>query len=228
MEVVNILPTPVAIIPCPFHSKAKDTILAEIEEQEVNKLSYNANSKQLKHVGHYSILHDDERHGRFRNWCEQQAEYYAKEVKGDYIQETVQVTDSWYNISDKGGYQHPHQHANSYLSCIYYVNFDPKEDHVNTHFMKDENMHFPSMPSLHILRGKYTDYNQDNQVVVNEGELIIFPSQIIHGYGNNKGDNRITLSMNMMPTIVTNGDYGWRCINLNKTERKKAFDFKGD
>ena len=84
------------------------------------------------------------------------------------------------------------------------------------------------MPSLHILRGKYTDYNQDNQVVVNEGELIIFPSQIIHGYGNNKGDNRITLSMNMMPTIVTNGDYGWRCINLNKTERKKAFDFKGD
>ena len=228
MEVVNILPTPVAIIPCPFHSKVKDTILAEIEEQEVNKLSYNANSKQLKHVGNYSILHDDERHGRFRNWCEQQAEYYAKEVKGDYIQETVQVTDSWYNISDKGGYQHPHQHANSYLSCIYYVNFDPKEDHVNTHFMKDENMHFPSMPSLHILRGKYTDYNQDNQVVVNEGELIIFPSQIIHGYGNNKGDNRITLSMNMMPTIVTNGDYGWRCINLNKTERKKAFDFKGD
>ena len=140
----------------------------------------------------------------------------------------MQVTDSWFNISDKGGYQHPHQHSNSYLSCIYYVNFDPKEDHVNTHFMKDENMHFPSMPSLHILRGKYTDYNQDNQVVVNEGELIIFPSQIIHGYGNNKGDNRITLSMNMMPTIVTNGDYGWRCINLNKTERKKAFDFKGD
>ena len=36
MEVVNILPTPVAIIPCPFHSKVKDTILAEIEEQEVN------------------------------------------------------------------------------------------------------------------------------------------------------------------------------------------------
>ena len=32
--------------------------------------------------------------------------------------------------------------------------------------------------------------------------------------------------MNFMPTIVTNGDYGWRCVNLNQSERKKAFDEK--
>ena len=227
MEVVNILPTPVAIIPCPFHSKVKETVLEEIKEQEVNQLSYNINSRELKHVGHYSVLHNDEKYGRFRNWCEQQAEYYAKEIKGDYIQETVQVTDSWYNISNKGGTQHPHQHANSYLSCIYYVNFDAKKDHVNTHFSKSENSYPNMVPSLNILRAKYTQYNEDNQIVVNEGELIIFPSQIIHGYSNNEGDNRITLSMNIMPTIVTNGDYGWRCTNLSKTERKEAFDFKG-
>ena len=77
MEVVNILPTPVAIIPCPFHSKVKETVLEEIKEQEVNQLSYNINSRELKHVGHYSVLHNDERYGRFRNWCEQQAELYA-------------------------------------------------------------------------------------------------------------------------------------------------------
>ena len=129
MEVINVLPTTVAIIPCPFHSKVKETILAEIEEQKQNQITYSANSEQLKHIGHYSVLHNDERYGRFRNWCEQQAESYAKGVKGDYIQETVQVTDSWINISDKGGYQYPHHHANSYLSAIYYVNFDMARDH---------------------------------------------------------------------------------------------------
>ena len=78
MEVINVLPTPVAIIPCPFHSKVKETILAEIEEQKQNQITYSANSEQLKHIGHYSVLHNDERYGRFRNWCEQQAEIYAK------------------------------------------------------------------------------------------------------------------------------------------------------
>ena len=71
MEVINVLPTPVAIIPCPFHVKVKETILAEIEEQKQNKITYSANSEQLKHIGHYSVLHNDERFGRFRNWCEQ-------------------------------------------------------------------------------------------------------------------------------------------------------------
>ena len=32
--------------------------------------------------------------------------------------------------------------------------------------------------------------------------------------------------MNFMPTIVTNGDYGWRCVNLNQHERGVAFDEK--
>ena len=224
MEVINVLPTPVAIIPCPFHSKVKETILAEIEEQKQNQITYSANSEQLKHIGHYSVLHNDERYGRFRNWCEQQAELYAKEVKGDYIQETVQVTDSWINISDKGGYQYPHHHANSYLSAIYYVNFDMARDHVPTYFTRDTN--FINAPALNFITGKNTDYNQNNEVLSNEGELVIFPSQLNHGYDENTGYNRISLSMNFMPTIVTYGDYGWRCVNLNQSERKKAFDEK--
>ena len=173
---------------------------------------------------HYSVLHDDAKFGRFRNWCEQQAEIYAKEVKGDYIQETVQVTDSWINISDKGGYQYPHHHANSYLSAIYYVNFDMARDHVPTYFTRDTN--FINAPALNFITGKITDYNQNNEVLSNEGELIIFPSQLNHGYNENNGDNRISLSMNFMPTIVTNGDYGWRCVNLNQHERGVAFDEK--
>ena len=119
MEVINVLPTPVAIIPCPFHSKVKESVLQEIEEKGFSDLSYNTGSKDLKHIGHYSVLHDDALFGRFRNWCEQQAEIYAKEVKGDYIQETVQVTDSWINVAEKGGFQYPHFHGNSYLSAIY-------------------------------------------------------------------------------------------------------------
>ena len=227
MEVINVLPTPVAIIPCPFHIKVKESVLQEIEEKGFSDLSYNTGSKDLKHIGHYSVLHDDAKFGRFRNWCEQQAELYAKEVKGDYIQETVQVTDSWINVADKGGFQYPHFHGNSYLSAIYYVNFDILEGkHIPTHFMKDESIFTPNMPCLNFIRNKNTQHNQVNEVIANEGELMIFPSHITHGYETNSGENRITLSMNLMPTIVTNGDYGWRCVNLSPNERLEAFNHK--
>ena len=71
---------------------------------------------------------------------------------------------------------------------------------------------------------KYTDYNQDNKVLSNEGELLLFPSQVIHGYNVNEGEDRVTIAMNFMPTVLTNGDYGWRVVNLTQEERERAFN----
>ena len=93
MEVVHILPTAVAIIPCPFHNDIKDTILSEVKEQEKNMIEFNDKNDNLKHIQHYPVLENDIKYGRFRNWCEQQAEIYAREIQGIYIPETVQITD---------------------------------------------------------------------------------------------------------------------------------------
>ena len=59
MEVLSILPTPVAIIPCPFADKVKETVLDHISNEDVLNLDYNVDSGNLKHIGHYSILMDD-------------------------------------------------------------------------------------------------------------------------------------------------------------------------
>ena len=223
MEVLSILPTPVAIIPCPFHDKLKATVMDHIQGEDVNDLAYNVNSGNLKHIGHYSVLMDDVKYGRFRTWCEEQALIFARDVKGDYIQEHIQVTDSWFNISGQGGHQHPHCHGNSYLSGVYYVNFND-EELVPTHFTNSESLFQQMKPSLINLPIKYTDYNQDNKVMAKEGELMLFPSQVLHGYDLNQGENRVTMSMNYMPTVLTNGDYGWRVVNLTRQEREKAFN----
>ena len=49
---------------------------------------------------------------------------YFVEIKGDHLVDGVIVTDSWLNVCGPGGMQGPHYHANSYLSGLYYVNFD--------------------------------------------------------------------------------------------------------
>ena len=61
-----------------------------------------------------------------------------------------------------------------------YVNFDMARDHVPTYFTRDTN--FINAPSLNFITGKTTDYNQNNEVLSNEGELVIFPSQLNHGF----------------------------------------------
>ena len=227
MEVVHILPTAVAIIPCPFHSSIKQTILSEIEEQSNNMSEFSAN-KKLQHLQHYSVLANDDKYGRFRNWCEQQAERYAKEISGHYIPETVQITDSWFNVSNTGGFQHQHYHANSYMSGVYYVNFDAEKGHCPTSFTKDERSFMQNSSTIQLLKTKYTEFNQNDVVYAKEGELLLFPSHTTHGYKENQGDNRVTISMNIMPTVVTNGDYGWRVSNLTPKERYDAFIISKD
>ena len=44
MEVLSILPTPVAIIPCPFADKVKATVMEHLAGEDYNKLGYNVNS----------------------------------------------------------------------------------------------------------------------------------------------------------------------------------------
>ncbi len=227
MEVVHILPTAVAIIPCPFHSSIKQTILSEIEEQSNNMSEFSAN-EELQHLQHYSVLANDDKYGRFRNWCEQQAERYAKEISGHYIPETVQITDSWFNVSNTGGFQHQHYHANSYMSGVYYVNFDAEKGHCPTSFTKDERSFMQNSSTIQLLKTKYTEFNQNDVVYAKEGELLLFPSHTTHGYKENQGDNRVTISMNIMPTVVTNGDYGWRVSNLTPKERYDAFIISKD
>ncbi len=229
MEIVHILPTAVAIIPCPFHNDIKDTMLSEVKEQEKNMIEFNDKNNNLKHIQHYSVLANDERYGKFRNWCELQAETYAKEIQGHYIPETVQITDSWFNVSNTGGFQHEHYHANSYISGVYYVNFDREKGHCPTSFTKDERTFMPHSPVLNILKTKNTDFQSENDLIyAKEGELILFPSHTTHGYRENKGDNRVTISMNIMPTVVSSGDYGWRCVNLTPRERLDAFIISKD
>ena len=135
--------------------------------------------------------------------------FMPEKFKEIYIPETVQITDSWFNVSNTGGF-----HINiimlTLISGVYYVNFDAEKGHCPTSFTKDERTFMPHSPVLNILKTKDTEFNQNDVIYANEGELILFPSHTTHGYRENKGDNRVTISMNIMPTVVTNGDYGWR------------------
>jgi len=219
MTVVDLLPSPLYVQECPFHDKVKSLFLAEIEQQD-GEIIKNPRSHSLTHIDHYSVVQDD-RFSRFRTWVENCAEDFMSNVMGYYLPETMQVTDSWINICNEGGYQSPHFHSNSVISALYYVNFDP-EKHSHTYFGRPRlGMSYPQYNALQIPYHKETRYNQFDCVTGAEGRLFLWESHMIHGFKVNNHPNRITVAMNLMPTVISNGDYGWRVQLLEQNEREE-------
>ena len=101
------------------------------------------------------------------------------------------------------------------MSGVYYVNFDAEKGHCPTSFTKDERSFMQNSSTIQLLKTKYTEFNQNDVVYAKEGELLLFPSHTTHGYKENQGDNRVTISMNIMPTVVMNA-----AVELRKLKKK--------
>ena len=64
--------------------------------------------------------------------------------------------------------------------------------------------------SLGIDNDKPNNYNSDTIVWPEKGECLFWQSHLTHGYTDNKADNRISISFNLMPTVVNTDKYSYR------------------
>jgi uncharacterized protein (TIGR02466 family) len=93
------------------------------------------------------------------------------------------VAQQWFNAYGPGQNQEQHNHIPSHLSAIYYLQFDPK-CHKGTSFINAEKMytegprynkHFYD-PDMY----GYGCYKEEMTLTCDEGDVIIFPSQLDH------------------------------------------------
>ena len=128
------------------------------------------------------------------------------------------MTDSWLNVCDSGGRQSAHYHINAVICALYYVNFDD-EVHAPTYFYRPNNsMNYPNYFAYMLTNQKETKYNHINEVIGVEGSLLLWPANTCHGYTTNYGNNRITVSSNLMPRYINEV----RIEPLTKDERHTA------
>jgi uncharacterized protein (TIGR02466 family) len=119
---------------------------------------------------------------------------------------------SWVNKTNKGFSQKIHNHGNSYLSATYYIQYDSNlHSAINFYNNKEQEAKLPYMYF------KPTEFNEYNALGfslndLKEGDLLIWPSYLEHGYDENNGDNRISLSMNFLPEYINNGSYPLKII----------------
>jgi uncharacterized protein (TIGR02466 family) len=101
------------------------------------------------------------------------------------------ITQSWLNYTKRNQYHHKHQHPNSLVSGVFYINADEKLDKIK--FFKED---------YQPIKLEIKEYNLFNSqswwFTVKTGDIVLFPSSLTHMVETKEGDNtRVSLAFNV-------------------------------
>ncbi len=116
------------------------------------------------------------------------------------------IKEMWVNLLDTDGRQAMHNHANSFISGVLYLT--PTHPDARTVFMKSPGGVEFSFKNDHA--GVETGpYNADKWVSPqpDPGDLVLFPSYLMHAVPPNAGPRRITMAFNAIPTHIDSWGY---------------------
>ncbi|WP_446809296.1 putative 2OG-Fe(II) oxygenase [Methylomonas sp. 2BW1-5-20] len=116
------------------------------------------------------------------------------------------LKEMWVNVLDSGGHQAMHNHANSFISGVVYLT--PTHDSSRTVFMKSPGGTDFAFKNDHegVITGPF---NAEKWISPQPepGDLVLFPSYLMHAVPPNAGERRITLAMNAIPTQLNSWGY---------------------
>jgi len=104
---------------------------------------------------------------------------------------TPYITQSWLNYTETNQFHHKHQHPNSLVSGVFYINCHEEYDRIN--FYND------NYKAILLDVKNYNLYNSENWwYPVKTGDIILFPSSLTHMVETKQGNNtRISLAFNV-------------------------------
>jgi len=116
------------------------------------------------------------------------------------------LKEMWVNLLDTGGRQAMHNHANSFISGVVYLT--PTDASSQTVFMKSPGGTDFAFKNDHA--GMTTgEFNAAQWVspAPSPGDVMLFPSYLMHAVPPNAGARRITLAFNAIPTRLDSWGY---------------------
>ena len=109
------------------------------------------------------------------------AQQYINDILKNIFENKIKVSEWWYNINPKGTWNKPHNHRGAEFALVLYLT---DTDHLLT-LMNPFNFR------------SYDNLNDDICPQAQKGDIIIFPSDIIHYVKpNQREEERISISMN--------------------------------
>lgn len=116
------------------------------------------------------------------------------------------IKEMWTNRLETGGAQTVHSHANSFVSGVVYLT--PTHDSARTVFRRDMGSREYVFSNAH--RGaRMGPFNATDWVSppAKPGDLVLFPSYLLHEVPKNQGGERMTLAFNAIPNRLDSWGY---------------------
>ena len=128
-----------------------------------------------------------------KNFIDEVCQSYLDNVLCPKEDIKIYVTQSWLNYTEENEFHHKHEHPNSFVSGVFYIDSDKETDSI-----KFFNPISYRQIAPEINEKKYNPYNSGSWFFsVETGKIVIFPSSTTHQVDNKKGSNtRISLAFN--------------------------------
>jgi uncharacterized protein (TIGR02466 family) len=118
---------------------------------------------------------------------------YLAQIYAPMRDVNLRVTQSWCNYTTPGQFHHKHEHPNSFVSGVLYIQSDPKVDRIYFYRSGYQQLKLPTET--------FNPYNSESWWFESvPGQLILFPSHLTHMVETTRSaDTRISLSFNTFP-----------------------------
>ncbi|MEL6101465.1 MAG: TIGR02466 family protein [Pseudomonadota bacterium] len=135
---------------------------------------------------------------------DQQLEEFGVALLGERLKWFLK--EVWVNRLGTGGHQATHLHANSLVSGVVYLT--PSHPSANLIFERSQGGGQFVFSNFHA-GSDVTPYNAARWQIpdIAAGDLVLFPSYLLHGVPRNEGDERISVSFNAIPERLNSWGY---------------------
>ena len=192
-EVYALFALPVGRYAFPNFPTVKKQIFKWIETQDIRpEHDRNAITHNVSQIGKRNTILED--NASVADFLLDKCREYNKEAYNYDLD--FAISDCYLELATKGALYAPHEHSNCIYSATLLINYI--DGHSPLKFRR--NVAGSYYPVMQFPNKDYTAFNMTEATVpMNEGDLIIYPSSMTHGYEGNPYDDRVTMTVNFIP-----------------------------
>lgn len=195
----NLFPTTVAVF-----ELGRD--LSEVEREYLLNLETRPNAGNSTSLDSY-VLGQPKLHS-LTEFLNNSLQEYFNAVYVPKYDAKLSITQSWVNYTQPGQFHHKHNHSNSLISGVFYIQAEKETDKL--HFFKDD------YRQIKVVAKEFNLHNSDSWwLAAATNTLFLFPSSLTHMVEEVKGeDTRISLSFNTFPKGILGNETSLNSLKL--------------
>jgi len=207
-KIYNAFPTSIYHDEAPLEPGIKATLVAAVMEMGGQVLKQSPGSSWTGDVNGYELLHQD---ARFQPLFDAFRPHLAKYLDFLAVNEEIvrlYYTRSWATISRGGEQIQPHDHKQSHISLVYYLQMPPDAGFLSFLDRDAANQFAPNLFRANMLElGVIKQSHEFNalayHVFPKEGDVVIFPSKIEHMTSAAQLDEpRLSVAVDIVATVT--------------------------